>query len=48
MSKRGLTVVGLAAAGGAGYYLYKAGGDPKVAEKNFEGEDSSQCLLPMV
>lgn len=22
---------------GAGYYLYNAGGDPKVAQKNFEG-----------
>jgi hypothetical protein len=31
-----LLYVGLAAAGGVGYYLYTAGGDPKVAEKNFE------------
>lgn len=37
MSRRGLTILGLAAAGGAGYYLYSAGGDPKVAQKNFEG-----------
>lgn len=37
MSRRGLTAVGVAAAGGIGYYLYKAGGDPKVAEKDFEG-----------
>ncbi len=29
--------VGLAAAGGVGYYLYTAGGNPKVAEKQFEG-----------
>jgi hypothetical protein len=28
--------VGLAAAGGVGYYLYTAGGNPKVAEKQFE------------
>ena len=28
---------GLAAAGGIGYYLYTAGGDPKTAQKNFEG-----------
>ncbi|KAI9858428.1 MAG: hypothetical protein M1824_004295 [Vezdaea acicularis] len=28
--------VGLAAAGGVGYYLYSAGGNPKVAEKQFE------------
>ena len=37
MSRRGVTVVGLAAAGGVGYYLYTAGGDPKVAQKNFKG-----------
>lgn len=30
-------VLGLTAVGGAGYYLYGAGGSPKVAEKNFEG-----------
>ncbi len=29
--------IGLAAAGGVGYYLYTAGGNPKVAEKQFEG-----------
>lgn len=28
--------VGLAAAGGVGYYLYTAGGSPKVAEKKFQ------------
>ncbi|EKD16536.1 calcofluor white hypersensitive protein [Drepanopeziza brunnea f. sp. 'multigermtubi' MB_m1] len=28
---------GLVAAGGVGYYLYKAGGNPKVAEKQVEG-----------
>ncbi|CAK7197577.1 hypothetical protein SEUCBS139899_000225 [Sporothrix eucalyptigena] len=31
-------VLGLALAGGAGYYLYSAGGSPKVAEKNFEND----------
>jgi hypothetical protein len=31
-----LLYVGVAAAGGVGYYLYTAGGNPKVAEKNFE------------
>jgi hypothetical protein len=41
MSRRGLTVVGLAAAGGVGYYLYNAGGDPKVAKKNVEGNSSN-------
>ncbi|KAK5070542.1 hypothetical protein LTR64_000213 [Lithohypha guttulata] len=38
MSRRGLAVLGLAAAGGAGYYLYSAGGDPKAAEKHFEAD----------
>lgn len=37
MSRRAVTVLGLAAAGGAGYYLYSAGGDPKVAQKMAEG-----------
>lgn len=30
--------IGLAAAGGVGYYLYTAGGSPKVAEKQFESD----------
>jgi len=30
--------VGVAAAGGVGYYLYTAGGSPKVAEKNLEAD----------
>jgi hypothetical protein len=34
--KRGVQVVGLGVAGLAGYYLYAAGGSPKVAEKQFE------------
>jgi hypothetical protein len=29
-------ILGLTAAGGVGYYLYTAGGNPKVAEKKFE------------
>ncbi|KAL2423287.1 hypothetical protein ABEF95_004298 [Exophiala dermatitidis] len=37
-SRRGLQVAGLAIAGGAGYYLYKAGGSPKTAEKQFEAD----------
>jgi hypothetical protein len=37
MSRRVLTIGGLVIVGGAGYYLYSAGGDPKVAQKNFEG-----------
>jgi hypothetical protein len=37
MSRRGLTT-GLVVAGGAvGYYLYSAGGNPKLAEKKAEG-----------
>jgi hypothetical protein len=30
--------LGAAAAGGVGYYLYTAGGDPKVAQKQAEGK----------
>lgn len=30
-------LITLAAAGGVGYYLYNAGGNPKVAEKQVEG-----------
>ncbi|CAG8974715.1 hypothetical protein HYALB_00010107 [Hymenoscyphus albidus] len=33
-------MVTLAAAGGVGYYLYTAGGSPKVAEKQFESDIS--------
>ncbi|KAH8782511.1 hypothetical protein BGZ57DRAFT_758666 [Hyaloscypha finlandica] len=33
-----LWYVTAAAAGGVGYYLYTAGGNPKVAEKNFESD----------
>ncbi|CZR59737.1 uncharacterized protein PAC_09631 [Phialocephala subalpina] len=32
--------LGVAAAGGVGYYLYNAGGSPKVAEKQFEADAS--------
>lgn len=31
-------ILGIAAAGGVGYYLYSAGGNPKVAEKKFESK----------
>jgi hypothetical protein len=30
------TLAALIGAGGAGYYLYSAGGSPKLAEKKFE------------
>jgi hypothetical protein len=36
MSGRFVKVAGLGVAAGAGYYLYQAGGSPKVAEKQFE------------
>lgn len=43
MSKsRAPLYLGLALAGGVGYYLYTAGGDPKLAQKQFE----SRLLLP--
>ncbi|KAH8900997.1 hypothetical protein GQ53DRAFT_740154 [Thozetella sp. PMI_491] len=39
MSKSRLPLlVGVTAAGGVGYYLYQAGGQPKVAEKQFESD----------
>jgi hypothetical protein len=34
--------IGLAAAGGVGYYLYSAGGNPRAAEKQFESEHTTQ------
>ncbi|KAI6714321.1 hypothetical protein JHW43_003135 [Diplocarpon mali] len=37
--------IGLAAAGGVGYYLYNAGGNPKVAEKQAEGVWSARDAL---
>lgn len=38
MSRGNTTLIlGLALAGGVGYYFYQAGGDPKVAEKKLEG-----------
>lgn len=38
MSARFWQITGLAAAGGIGYYLYNAGGDPKLAQKKAEGK----------
>lgn len=32
--------LGLAGAGGIGYYLFNAGGNPKAAEKKFEGQST--------
>jgi hypothetical protein len=36
MSRRLVTIAGVTAVGGGAYYLYSAGGDPKLAEKQFE------------
>lgn len=36
--RRNVLVVGGLAGVGAAYYLYNAGGDPKLAEKKFERE----------
>ncbi|KAL9125528.1 MAG: hypothetical protein Q9217_005285 [Psora testacea] len=41
MSRRTITGLGLVAAGGVGYYLYQAGGDPKVARKEVEHDMTS-------
>ncbi|KXL41756.1 hypothetical protein M433DRAFT_74279 [Acidomyces richmondensis BFW] len=38
MSARFWQITGLAAAGGIGYYLYNAGGDPKLAQKKAEAD----------
>jgi len=44
MSQRGLTIGGLALAGGVGYYLYSAGGDPKAAEQHAQGKLSLYAI----
>ena len=38
MAGRVVKIGGVLAAAGAGYYLYTAGGDPKVAQKQAEGK----------
>jgi len=40
-------IIGLTAAGGVGYYLYSAGGSPKVAEKKFEGMFYHDCATEL-
>lgn len=42
--RRLVPALGVAAVGGVGYYLYAAGGNPKVAEKKFERELTSITL----
>jgi hypothetical protein len=45
MSNRALPALGAIAAGGVGYYLYTAGGDPKLAEKKAERKlYSLECI----
>jgi len=41
MANRPVVLAGAAVAGGIGYYFYKAGGDPKLAEKTFEKDAAS-------
>jgi hypothetical protein len=43
--KRGVQVLGLGAVGLGGYYLYSAGGSPKVAEKQFERKLSDNTSI---
>lgn len=43
--RRFATFGGLAAVGGATYYLYSAGGDAKLAEKKFERKTGSGMPL---
>lgn len=43
--RRFATFGGLAAVGGATYYLYSAGGDAKLAEKKFERKSDSSLSL---
>ena len=41
MFRRPVVLGGVAVAGAAGYYLYTAGGDPKVAEKRLQSASRS-------
>jgi hypothetical protein len=41
-------VLGAAAAGGVGYYLYTSGGKPKVAEKQFESKLATQWIATLM
>jgi len=43
---RAPVLLATAAAGGVGYYLYSAGGSPKVAEKKFES--ASRPFLSLI
>jgi hypothetical protein len=44
MSGRAVPALGAIAAGGIGYYLYTAGGDPKLAEKKAERKTNNHQL----
>lgn len=39
--------LGLSAAGGIGYYLYSAGGNPKAAEAKFESTSTSSLAISL-
>jgi hypothetical protein len=41
MSKRIVQIGGITAVGAGAYYLYNAGGDPKLAQKKIERTSSS-------
>lgn len=43
--QRGLTAAAFIAAGGVGYYLYNAGGDPQAAEKAMKGKLSLAVVI---
>lgn len=50
MSRRVVTALGVTAVGAGGYYLYAAGGDPKVAQKKIERMQSLSnyiCLIQL-
>ena len=46
MAGRAVKLGGVLAAAGAGYYLYTAGGDPKVAQKQAESRESPSVCEP--
>ncbi len=48
MAGRAVRIGGILAAAGAGYYLYTAGGDPKVAQKQAEGKTHPPSTHPLL
>lgn len=45
MSRRPIAIAALGAAGIGGYYLYSAGGDPKIAQKQVQREHIKILVL---